>query len=264
MSDKYRIVLAEEDFSPDECDLIRKLAGYDDNSPDPKAELRRCLNDYLIFQNDYICAAKRVRTELEILELDYRIKYDHRIIKAIDGRTKSVKSICTKLQKKKKPLTLESAAKNLTDIAGIRVICPYISDIYEIQARLLAQDSISLIRRSDYIRHPKPSGYRSLHLIVGTSLHSSEKTLHSSEKTLHSPEKTLHSSEKTARIPVEIQLRTVAMDSWAGLEHKLKYKNPRGVSDDVSVELSECAAVIAQTDERMQRIYNSLFGKGKQ
>ena len=243
MSDKYRIVLAEEDFSPDECDLIRKLAGYDDNSPDPKAELRRCLNDYLIFQNDYICAAKRIRTELEILELDYRIKYDHRIIKAIDGRTKSVKSICTKLQKKKKPLTLESAAKNLTDIAGIRVICPYISDIYEIQDRLLAQDSISLIRRSDYIRHPKPSGYRSLHLIVGTSL---------------------HSVENAARIPVEIQLRTVAMDSWAGLEHKLKYKNPHGVSDDVSTELSECAAVIAQTDERMQRIYNSLFGKEKQ
>lgn len=242
MSDKYRIVLAEEDFSPDECDLIRKLAGYDDNSPDPKAELRRCLNDYLIFQNDYICAAKRIRTELEILELDYRIKYDHRIIKAIDGRTKSVKSICTKLQKKKKPLTLDSAAKNLTDIAGIRVICPYISDIYEIQDRLLAQDSISLIRRSDYIRHPKPSGYRSLHLIVGTSL---------------------RSGENTVRIPVEIQLRTVAMDSWAGLEHKLKYKNPRGVSDDVSVELSECAAVIAQTDERMQRIYNSLFGKNK-
>ncbi len=243
MSDKYRIVLAEEDFSPDECDLIRKLAGYDNNSPDPKAELRRCLNDYLIFQNDYICAAKRIRTELEILELDYRIKYDHRIIKAIDGRTKSVKSICTKLQKKKKPLTLESAAKNLTDIAGIRVICPYISDIYEIQDRLLAQDSISLIRRSDYIRHPKPSGYRSLHLIVGTSL---------------------HSVENAARIPVEIQLRTVAMDSWAGLEHKLKYKNPHGVSDDVSTELSECAAVIAQTDERMQRIYNSLFGKEKQ
>ena len=147
------------------------------------------------------------------------------------------------MQKKKKPLTLESAAKNLTDIAGIRVICPYISDIYEIQDRLLAQDSISLIRRSDYIRHPKPSGYRSLHLIVGTSL---------------------HSVENAARIPVEIQLRTVAMDSWAGLEHKLKYKNPHGVSDDVSTELSECAAVIAQTDERMQRIYNSLFGKEKQ
>ena len=242
MSDKYRIVLAEEDFSPDECELIRKLAGYDDSSPDPKAELRRCLNDYLIFQNDYICAAKRIRTELEILELDYRIRYDHRIIRVIDGRTKSVKSICTKLQKKKKPLTLESAAKNLTDIAGIRVICPYISDIYEIQDRVLAQDSISLIRRSDYIRHPKPSGYRSLHLIVGTTLHSAEKTL---------------------RIPVEIQLRTVAMDSWAALEHKLKYKNPHGVSDDVSKELSECAAVIAQTDERMQRIYHSLFGKDK-
>ncbi len=242
MSDKYRIVLAEEDFSPEECVFIRQLAGYDENCPSPGAELRRCLNDYLVFQNDYICAAKRIRTELEILELDYRIRYDHRIIRAIDGRTKSVKSICTKLQEKQKPLTLASASENLTDIAGIRVICPYISDIYEIENRLLAQDSISLIRRSDYICHPKPSGYRSLHLIVGT---------------------TLHSAGKTSRIPVEIQLRTVAMDSWAGLEHKLKYKNPLGVSDDVSTELSECAAVIAQTDERMQRIYNSLFGKEK-
>ena len=239
MSDKYRVVLSAEDFSPDECELIRLLAGYDENAPDPKAELDRCLNDYLRFQNDYICAANRVRAELEIMELDYRIEYDHRILKSIDGRTKSVKSICAKLRKRREPLTLASASQNLTDIAGLRVICSYIGDIYEIQNRLLAQDSFTLIRRSDYIRNPKPSGYRSLHLIVGTSL---------------------CLSDKTVRIPVEIQLRTVAMDSWAGLEHKLKYKNPDGVSDEISAELSECAAVIAQTDETMQKIYQSLFG----
>lgn len=242
MSDKYRIVLSKEDFSPDECELIKQLAGFDSSHPNPKAELDRCLYDYLLFQNNYVCAFKKIRTDLEILELDYRIRYDHKLFRMIDGRIKSVKSICAKLRKKQQPLTLEKASKKLTDIAGLRVICPYIRDIYEIQDRLIAQDNVRLIRRSDYIKNPKPSGYRSLHLIVGTKLHLSGRTL---------------------EMPVEIQLRTVAMDSWAALEHKLKYKNAHGVSDEVSVELSECADVIAQTDERMQKIYQSLFGQKK-
>lgn len=239
MSDKYRIVLSQEDFSSDECPLIQKLAGFDENSADPKAELNRCLYEYLLFQNNYICAAKKIRTDLEILELDYRIKYDHRIIRNIDSRIKSVKSICAKLEKKNLPLTLEAAA-SLTDIAGIRVICPYIEDIYSIKNRLLFQDNVRLLRCSDYIKNPKPSGYRSLHLIISA---------------------TLHLAECTVDMPVEIQLRTVAMESWAGLEHKLKYKNQCGVPDEISVQLKECADVIAETDEKMQNIYQSLFGK---
>lgn len=241
MSDKYRIVLSKEDFSPDECELIKQLAGYDPQCADSKTELERCLGDYLSFQNDYVCAARKIRTNLEILELDYRVAYDHRILRSLDSRIKSVKSVCGKLQKKNIPLTLDNAKANLTDIAGIRVICPYIRDIYEIRDRLLAQDNVSLLRSSDYIQKPKQSGYRSLHLIVSVSLHLAERNI---------------------PVPVEIQLRTVAMDSWAGLEHKLKYKNPCGVSDEVSQQLRSCADVIAQTDEQMQRIYESLFLKG--
>lgn len=239
MSDKYRIVLSKEDFSPDECPLIKKLVGFDKNSPDSKAELNRCLYEYLLFQNNYVCAAKKIRNDLEILELDYRIKYDHGVIKSIDSRIKSIKSICAKLEKKKLPITLESAANHLTDIAGIRVICPYIEDIYSIRDRLLAQDNVKLLRCSDYIKNPKPSGYRSLHLIISTAI---------------------HLADCTVSMPVEIQLRTVAMESWAGLEHKLKYKNPCGVPDEISIQLRECADVIAETDNKMQSIYQSLFG----
>ena len=240
MSDKHRIVLAKEDFSPDECDPIKQLAGFDESNPDPKAELDRCLYDYLVFQNNYVFASKKLSTDLEILELDYRVNFEHRILKSIDGRIKSVKSICGKLQKKNLPLTLANASAYLSDIAGIRVICHYMRDIYEIKERLLAQDNVSLIKMSDYIENPKPSGYRSLHLIVSTSV---------------------HLADKNVNVPVEIQLRTVAMDSWAGLEHVLKYKNPNGVSDEISEQLSGCADVISETDLRMQEIYKSLFGK---
>ncbi len=240
MSDKYRVVLAKEDFSPDECELIKQLAGFDENAPDQKAELDRCLYDYLVFQNNYVFASKKIRTDLEILELDYRVKYEHRILKSIDGRIKSVKSICGKLEKKNLPLTLANASAVLSDIAGIRVICHYMRDIYEIKERLLAQDNVSLIKMADYIQNPKPSGYRSLHLIVSTSVHLANQNL---------------------EVPVEIQLRTVAMDSWAGLEHVLKYKNPNGVSDEISEQLSDCADVISDTDAKMQEIYRSLFGR---
>lgn len=242
MSDKYRIVLAKEDFSPDERELIKEMAGYDPECADPKAELDRCLGDYLAFQKLYVCAARKLRTNLENLEMDYRVQYDHRLIRSIDSRIKSVKSTYGKLQRKKLPLTIESARTKLTDIAGIRVLCPYIRDIYEIRRRLLAQDNIKLVRSSDYIKHPKQSGYRSLHLIISVSL---------------------HLPEHTVSVPAEIQLRTVAMDSWAGLEHKLKYKNPRGVSNEISEQLRNCADVIAQTDEQMQRIYESLFVDGQ-
>ena len=201
MSDKYRIVLAKEDFSPDECELIKRLCGFDETAPNLKAELDRCLYEYLVFQNNYIFGFRKIRTDLEILELDYRVNFEHRILKSIDGRIKSVKSICGKLEKKGVPLTLENAAFELSDIAGLRVVCYYLRDIYEIKDRLLAQDNVSLLKLSDYIRDPKESGYRSLHLIVSTLV---------------------HLAGKNVEVPVEIQLRTVAVVLGAGLENVLK------------------------------------------
>ncbi len=239
MSDKYRTVLSKEDFSPDELPLVQELAGYNPDADDTKAEMDRCLYDYLLFQNNYVCAEKKVRTDLEILDMNYRIRYDHRMIRNLDGRIKSVKSTYAKLKKRKIPLTLEGASR-LTDIAGLRVICPYIDDIYTIKDSLLAQENVTLLRCSDYIKNPKPSGYRSLHLIVLTSL---------------------YLGASSVNVPVEIQLRTSAMDFWAGLEHKLKYKNPQGVSEEISRQLCECADVIAETDNKMQEIYHSLFGE---
>ena len=130
---------------------------------------------------------------------------------------------------------MESARENLTDIAGIRVICSYIDDIYMIAGLLVSQDDIELIRTTDYIKSPKPNGYRSLHLIVTVPV---------------------FLSDRTERVKVEIQIRTIAMDFWASLEHELAYKLEDGKTEAIAEELKACADVIADTDRRMQALHD--------
>jgi len=133
---------------------------------------------------------------------------------------------------------VKSARKNLSDIAGVRVITCYIDDIYTIADLLTSQDDIELIRTIDYLENPKKNGYRSLHLVVNIPV---------------------FLSDKTERVKVEIQIRTIAMDFWASLEHELSYKLGEGKSEEVSEELKDCADVIAETDGRMQRLHNMTF-----
>ena len=150
---------------------------------------------------------------------------------------KSPVSIAEKLEKKGFPVTFQAMTENLSDIAGVRVVCPYISDIYTTKDMLLRQPDITLIEEKDYIENPKPSGYRSLHIVVEIPVYLSN---------------TKHD------VKVEIQLRTIAMDFWASLEHELRYKTSSKVPESVRRELFRVAETIAMTDREMEEIANEL------
>jgi len=158
----------------------------------------------------------------------------------MSSRVKSPKSIVEKLSRKGFPLTCDSARDNLDDIAGVRIVCPYIEDIYTIKNLLQAQDDIKLIRITDYIQNPKANGYRSLHLILRVPV---------------------FFSDHKELVKVEVQIRTIAMDFWASLEHQLRYKavNPDSIPSSVSQSLKECAETIAETDLKMQDIHNQVI-----
>lgn len=188
-------------------------------------------------QQVFNSAILEMRTKLEILNEDFRLRFDRNPIHHIESRLKSVPSIVEKLVRKGCEVNTDSARKNLNDIAGIRVICYYIEDIYTVVDMLLRQDDIHLMRITDYIKKPKPSGYRSLHLVVRIPIFLSDRTEH---------------------IAVEIQFRTVAMDYWASLEHHLRYKTRNNLPDDLPQELRACADEITAIELRMQEIYNRL------
>ena len=178
--------------------------------------------------------------KLEILDAEFKVKHDHNPIHHIESRLKSPESILKKAISKDIPVTERSLEENIHDIAGIRVICNYVDDVYKVAQLLTNQDDIQLIEMKDYIQNPKESGYMSLHLVLEVPIFLSE-----GPKPIH----------------VEVQLRTIAMDFWASLEHKLKYKTDNNVSDDVKKELQECAKSIAEIDLKMQNIHNRLNSK---
>lgn len=180
---------------------------------------------------EYACAIREIKTKLEILDTEFAVRYSRNPISAIHTRLKSQTSIMEKMARKGVPITRENIEQTLSDIAGIRVICSYIDDIYRIADALTAQDDIVLIEKKDYIRQPKPNGYRSLHLIVSVPVFFAE------EKKL---------------VKAEIQIRTIAMDFWASLEHGIKYKKNAPDAEEIIAGLKECADVIAATDEKMQ------------
>lgn len=188
----------------------------------------------------YKCALMEIETKFKVLNQEYSLQYDKNPIESIKTRVKSYDSLLRKIRKKDIPLTLDSIEKNITDIAGVRVICSFPDDIYEIAESFLKQDDITLIEKKDYIQNPKPSGYRSLHLIVQVPIF-------------------LQNTKKL--VTVEVQLRTIAMDFWASLEHKMRYK--KNISPDqvkfLQDELSDCARQGAALDERMQNIRNVII-----
>ena len=197
--------------------------------------------DYLEMAQLYNAAIREVSTKLEILDAEFSVRHDHNPIHHIDSRLKSVPSILEKLQRKGKALTIASARENLLDIAGVRVICKYVDDIYRIAELLCAQDDIRLIRRTDYIEMPKENGYRSLHLVISIPV---------------------FLSKGAVSVPVEVQIRTIAMDFWASLEHRIRYKSDAETKDDAALraELKACAEESAALDLRMQTLYRRLQG----
>ena len=205
-----------------------------------KTTLYENVTELLRMQQIYEAGIKEVRTKLEILDAEFKVKHDHNPIHHIESRLKSPESILKKAISKDIPVTERSLEENIHDIAGIRVICNYVDDVYKVAQLLTNQDDIQLIEMKDYIQNPKESGYMSLHLVLEVPIFLSE-----GPKPIH----------------VEVQLRTIAMDFWASLEHKLKYKTDNNVSDDVKKELQECAKSIAEIDLKMQNIHNRLNKK---
>lgn len=185
----------------------------------------------------YSGAIREVKTKVLVLCDEFKVRSQRDPIEFIKDRIKSPKSILEKLQKRNLPLTIESMVKNLDDIAGIRVICSFIEDIYSVADMLLAQDDITLITKKDYIKNPKDNGYRSLHLIV---------------------EVPVFLSDRKQPMKVEVQIRTIAMDFWASLEHQIHYKKVDNASEDIINELKDCADIIYSTDLRMQNVAKKL------
>ena len=185
----------------------------------------------------YESGIREIKTKLDILSDESRLSGKPSPIDAIKSRIKSPRSIIGKLKRRGFPISLQSMLENLNDIGGIRVICPFIEDIYTVADMLMRQDDLKLIDRKDYIENPKPNGYRGLHLIL---------------------EVPIFLSDRTQPVHIELQLRTIAMDFWASLEHQLRYKSDVEVPPHVSADLKACADVIAATDEEMQRIAKEL------
>ena len=185
----------------------------------------------------YRCAIMEIETKFKVLNEQFSLEYDRNPIESIKTRVKSLDSIIKKVRRKNIPLTLESIEQNINDIAGVRVVCCYIDDVYDMEDMLLRQSDVRLIERTDYIKNPNFNGYRSLHLDV---------------------ELPVYLSSKTEYARAEIQLRTVAMDFWASLEHDLRYKSTKNIPEDISREMFNCADEIAAIDVRMQRIYKQI------
>lgn len=203
--------------------LLREIIGGDESSLDKMQKFQELMMRYN-------AAIREVRTKFEVLNDEFSFRNSRNPIESITSRIKKPVSIAKKLRRMGCPLTLESVSENLNDIAGIRVICSFIDDIYMVAELLARQDDITVVRVKDYIQKPKPNGYRSYHMIV---------------------EVPVFFSDGKRPMRVEIQLRTVAMDFWASLEHQMKYKQDSADRPEIAAELKSCAETIAATDARM-------------
>ena len=195
-------------------------------------QIRQKSHGFITLMSYYKCAMMEVETKLNVLNEEFSLRFDRNPISSIQSRLKSPVSIEEKLASKNLPMTLQTIEKNLNDIAGVRVICYFLADC------LLGQDDITLIEQKDYIANPKPNGYRSLHLIVEIPIF-------------------LQAGKRNMR--VEIQLRTIAMDCWASLEHQLRYKKDVADTKLLSAELQRCATLSAELDARMDRLRHQLI-----
>lgn len=185
----------------------------------------------------YICAVREVNTKLENLNQEFEFRKERNPIQYIDYRIKSPQSILAKMRRNHLELNAETMWKEISDIAGIRVICSYIDDIYAIAGMLVKQDDIVLLKEKDYIKNPKESGYRSLHLIIETPVFLSDKKHY---------------------VKVEVQIRTIAMDFWASLEHQLRYKAEVDIPETIREKLRNSAENIYQTDLEMEQIFQEI------
>lgn len=198
-----------------------------------KGAVERISHPYKELMAYYRCAMMVVAGKFNVLSEELSLEYDRNPIETIKTRLKAPESILEKLQRRGLPVTVESIEENIHDVAGVRVVCSYTSDIYALAETFSRQDDIRVLETKDYIRTPKPNGYRSLHLIVETPIY-------------------LHTEKRLMK--VEVQFRTISMDFWASLEHKIRYKKNLPDNSDMEKELLDCAELSAQLEQRMERI----------
>ena len=194
--------------------------------------------DYLVMRNLYESAVKQLALKFEVLNREFNIQYSRNPIHHIESRVKSAQSIVAKLARKGMPFTIASAKENINDIAGVRVVCSYIDDVYRISEIFERQKDVEILKKQDYIKEPNYNGYRSLHLDIRIPV---------------------YLSDRTEYVVAEIQLRTIAMDFWASLEHDIRYKVdktklPKGINE----EMLDCAEKIAEIDRHMQDMYRRI------
>ncbi len=191
------------------------------------------LQEFSTMMAYYRCAIMEIETKFNVLNEEFSLQYDRNPINGMKSRLKSLPSIKGKIERKSLPFTVENIEENINDIAGIRVICSFPNDVYMLADALLKQDDITLVKKKDYIENPKPNGYRSLHLIVSVPI---------------------FLAKEKRPMKVEIQLRTIAMDFWASLEHQLRYKKDFDFTEDMARELLYCAELSAELDSKMESL----------
>lgn len=189
----------------------------------------------------YACVIRELKTKLEVLNDELSVRNQRSPIEMIKSRVKKPRSIVEKLQRRGLPISLDSMEQNLDDVAGVRVICSFLDDIYQVAELLIRQDDVKIVAVKDYIKNPKPNGYRSYHMIV---------------------ELPVFFSDRKKQIRAELQIRTMAMDFWASLDHQLKYKKEIDDAVQISEELKQCADIIADTDARMYGIRKKIEAQG--
>ena len=220
--------------------LTDQLFSMENNQPNIISELQPFVELFM----HYECAMLEIETKLNVFDKEFSLHGESNPIESISTRLKTPMSLMNKLQRLELPFDLETIRENIYDVAGVRVICSFRNDVYKLVDALKQQDDLTVIAEKDYIKNTKENGYRSYHLIVKVPIFLSDKVEH---------------------MAVEVQFRTIAMDFWASLEHKLRYnkKIAPEMMDELSRELNECATESAELDYRMQNVKNTFLGKGK-
>ncbi len=191
-----------------------------------------------LMKNLYDSAVKQLSLKFEILNNEFKVLYARNPIHHIEGRVKTTESIVAKLRRKGLPLTVEAARESINDIAGVRVVCSYIDDVYRVAEMLERQTDIEIVKRQDYISTPNYNGYRSLHLDIRMPV---------------------YLSDRTEYVTAEIQMRTIAMDFRASLEHDIRYKVDKAkLPEGINEEMLECSGKIAEIDRQMQDMYRRI------
>lgn len=224
-----------------ENELNRSIVKVPDlaSVPEDMIEYARQFQEVMMM---YSCAIREVKTKLEVLNDELSIRNKRNPIEMIKSRVKKPESIIEKLSRRNLSLDINSMVENLYDIAGVRVICSFVDDIYDIATMLVRQDDVKVLAIKDYIKNPKPNGYRSYHMII---------------------EIPVFFSDKKQSVRVEVQIRTIAMDFWASVEHKIKYKKEIDGADEIINELKECADIISSTDAKLMDIRKKIEAQKK-